>query len=219
MNEDARVLDLRVAGGDLGIRERRAAPGAVGGDAVGLEEQAAAVEELERPPDALDVLGVHRPVRVVGVDPEAEALGLAFEFVHVALHRGATEPIELGDPERLDVALALGPDLLLDLDLDRQAVAVPARLARDEMSGHRAEPRIDVLERSRLGVVDTRLAVSGRRALVEDPQRPVPAEVELAVEHIGLAPEVQHPLLELGKARLGLDRLEHLASSNETPRP
>ena len=52
--------------------------------------------------------------------------------------------------------LPRGADLLLDLELDRQAVAVPAALPRHEVAGHRLEPRVDVLERARLDVVHAR---------------------------------------------------------------
>jgi hypothetical protein len=56
-NEDARVLDLAVAKGDLGIGEPGAAPRAVRGHLVVLIEETLPVELLERPPDALDVVG------------------------------------------------------------------------------------------------------------------------------------------------------------------
>ena len=93
----------------------------------------------------------------------------------VPLHGLPTPLVELGDPERLDVALAGGADLLLDLELDRQAVAVPAALARDEVPGHRLEARVDVLEGARLHVVHAGLAVRRGRSLVEHPQRGVGA--------------------------------------------
>ena len=83
-HEHARVLDRPVAHRDLGVRERGPAPGAVRGDLVGLDQQPALVQLLERPPHRLDVLGVHRPVGVGHVDPEADPLGEPFELVDVA---------------------------------------------------------------------------------------------------------------------------------------
>ena len=87
-DEDARVLDRP----RTPARPRRptARSRTAGSRSVTLSasnEQAPLVQPLERPPHALDVLGVHRPVGVVGVDPEAEALGQALELVDVALHR------------------------------------------------------------------------------------------------------------------------------------
>ena len=86
-------------------------------------------------------------------------------------HRLAAQPVELGDAERLDVALARGTDLLLDLDLHRQAVAVPPALPRHEVAGHRLEARVHVLEGARLDVMDAGRAVRRRWTLVEDPER------------------------------------------------
>ena len=60
-------------------------------------------------------------------------------------------------------------ELALDGELDRQAVAVPAGLARDVAALHGLEAREDVLEDPRLDVVGAGHAVGGRRALVEHP--------------------------------------------------
>src|SRR5918995_7280217 len=139
------------------------------------------MELLQRPPDALDVLGVHRPVRIGHVDPEAEPFGEPFEVVDIAEDGLAAQAIELRDAERLDVALVLGADLLFDLELDRQAVTVPPRLPRNVVTGHRAVPRVHVLERPRLRVVDPGLAVGRRRSLVEDPERSPLALLELTM--------------------------------------
>ena len=127
------------------------------------------METLERPPDRLDVGRIHRPVGVVHVDPEADPPGQVLPVLHVAAHRLPTSLVELGDPEGLDVPLAGGPDLLLDLDLDGEPVAVPPGLAVHEVAGHRPVPRVDVLEGAGEGVADVRPGVRGRRPVVEDP--------------------------------------------------
>src|SRR5688572_26835551 len=163
---------------------------------------------LERPPYALDVLGVHGPVGVLDVDPEAKTLRHALPVVDVASDRLAAQAVELGDPEGLDVALALRADLLLDLELDGVPVAVPPRLAGNVVAGHRVEPGVEVLEGPGLGVVDAGLAVRGRRALVEDPERAVLAGFELPVEDVGRAPELERFPFELREAHLGRNRFE-----------
>ena len=99
---------------------------------------------------------------------------ISLELVDVPQHRLPAPGVELGDAVRLDVLLAGEAELLLDGELDRQAVAVPAGLARDVVALHRLEAREDVLEDPRLDVVGARHAVGGRRALVEDPRRAVP---------------------------------------------
>ena len=77
----------------------------------------------------------------------AHPLGHRLERVDVAQHRLAAARVELRDAVGLDVALAGEAELLLDGDLDRQAVAVPAGLAGDVVALHRPVAREDVLER------------------------------------------------------------------------
>jgi hypothetical protein len=101
----------------------------------------------------------------------------------------AAAPVELGDPERLDLALVPQPQLALDLQLDRQPVAVPAALAVDLVAAHRLEPRPQVLERTGLHVVYAGGAVRGRRALVEDVRRAARALLQRPGEHVTRAPQ------------------------------
>ncbi len=113
----------------------------------------------------------HRHVRVVEVDPEADPLGQPVPVLDVAEHRLAAALVELADPVVLDLGLRRDPELLLDLELDREAVAVPAGLAGYVVAAHRAVARVDVLERAREDVVGAGLAVRGRRPVVEAPHR------------------------------------------------
>src|SRR5262249_7939552 len=68
----------------------------------------------------------------------------------------------------LDVGLAMDLEVLLDLDLDRQPVGVPAALAGDVVALHRLVTGEHVLHGARQYVAVVRHAVGGRRALVED---------------------------------------------------
>ena len=211
----ARVVDGLVPQRDLCIGQGGAAAGAVRRDLVRFLQQAPLEQRLQRPPHRLDVAGRHRPVGLVEVDPVADALGEPLELAHVSLDRLAAPLVELGDPERLDIALAGGADLLLDLELDRQAVTVPPALARHEVAGHRLEPGVDVLERAGLHMVHAGSAVRGRWPLVEHPQRRALAPGERGVEDVVLLPEREDLPLELREARLRVNRLErrHLPSS------
>src|SRR5205807_2256722 len=96
--------------------------------------------------------------------------------------------VERLDPVVLDLRLAREPELALDLDLDGQAVAVPAALARDVAAAHRVEPRIDVLEQPRPDMVDARSPVRGRRAFVEDPLGRAFAPPQALAEHVVAPP-------------------------------
>ena len=177
-----------------------------GHDPVALDEQPLLPDLLERPPDGLHVLVREREVGVVGVDPEADPLGQLVPLVDVAQHGLAAAGVELGDAEALDVVLVGEAELLLDLELHRQAVAVPAGLARHVVALHRLVAREDVLEHAAQDVVRPGPPVRGRRALVEDERRGALAAADRLVEDVALAPALEHLLLELGERLGGVDR-------------
>ena len=127
----------------------------------------------------------------------------ALELVHVAQHPLAALRVELRDAVGLDVLLAGEPELLLDGELDRQAVAVPAGPAGDVPPLHRLEAREQVLEHARLDVVRPRLAVRGRRALVEDPRLAAGGLLQAALEDAALLPAREHRALERRAGRPG----------------
>src|SRR5207253_2249733 len=83
---------------------------------VSLVDVAGVPHLAEQPPHALDVGVVERPVRVVGVEPHADALGERLEVGDVALHRLTAQAIELADPVRLDLVLVVDAELLLERD-------------------------------------------------------------------------------------------------------
>ena len=201
-----RVLDVLVALGDLVRGERRAAARAVGDDLVALVEAPVVPDLAQRPPDRLDVGVGERHVGVVEVDPEPDPLGEPVPFLDVAEHRLAAALVELGDPVGLDLGLRGDPQLPLDLQLDRQAVAVPAGLAGHPVAAHGLVAGVDVLEDARQDVVRAGLAVGGRRPLVEAPHRSVLALRQGAVEHVALAPALEDSLLELGEGLLRVHR-------------
>ena len=167
-----------------------------------LDQQALVEDLLERPPDGLDVRRVHRPVGLVEVDPVPHAGGQLGEGVGVAGHRLAALGVELGDAVRLDVLLAGEAQLLLDGELDREAVAVPAGLAGDVVALHRPVAREDVLEDAGLDVVGAGHAVGGRRALVEDPLGAALGLLQAALEDLVVLPEGEDLVFEGGEVHL-----------------
>ncbi len=200
---DGRVDDRLVALGQLVVGQAGAAAGAPGGDAVVLDQQALVEDLLQRPPDGLDVLRVHRAVRVLEVGPVAHARRELFEGVGVTGHRLAALRVELGDAVRLDVLLAGETQLLLHRQLHGQAVAVPAGLAAHVVAPHGAEAGEDVLEDARLDVVGAGHAVGGGRALVEHPLGAALGLLQALGEDLLLAPEVEHRVFERGQVDLG----------------
>ena len=203
----ARIDLILVPERDLVRAQRSPTARAVGHDLVALVEAVAVPVLSQRPPDRLDVVVVEGPVGVVHVDPEADPFGQRLPVVDVAEHRVSAALVELGDSELLDPFLRGDAELLLDLQLHRQPMAVPARLARHEVAAHRLVARVDVLEDAREHVVGAGAPVGGRRALVEAPDRCTLALGELAGEDVALPPALEHPLLQSGEGLLGVHGL------------
>ena len=152
-HEERRMLELDVVllAGLLVLRERGAAARAPLRRAVPLVQPAAAVHLLEEAPDVLDVRVGERVVVVVPVHPLAEPLRL------LGLHLGEARDAllaalrELGEPVLLDLALRVQAELLLDLDLDPEALAVEAVLVALVEAAERLVALEDVLERRARG--------------------------------------------------------------------
>ena len=184
------------------IAQGRPAPGAIGRDALVLGQPAGVEDLLERPPLRLDIGRVHGPVGLIHVHPVAHAGGQVRERVDVAHDRFAALGVERLDAIGLDLGLAVDAEFLLDGQLDRQAVAVPASLARDVAALHGLEPREHVLEHARLDVVRARHAVRGRRTLIEGPVLAAGGLLEGLVERLLLVPERQDVVFHLRQVHL-----------------
>ena len=146
-----------------------AAAGAVGHHLVALVQQALVGHLLQAPPHRFDVVVVIGDVGVFHVGPEAHALGHALPFALV-LPDALLALLDEGlDAVFLDLLLAVQAQQLFHLQLHRQAVGVPARLAGHQLALHRVVAGQQVLDGAGLDVADVGLAVGGRRAVVEGP--------------------------------------------------
>src|SRR5665809_57555 len=191
----------------LVARQRGPAARAVRDDLEVLLEKVLVPQLLEDPPDALDVVRVHRPVGIVEVEPEADAVRQLLPLVDVTLDRLAAALDEGLDADLLlNLTLLDDPELALDRDLDRQTVAVPARLAIDVVTLHRLKTAEEVLDRPGYDVVEAGLAVGGRGALVEDPLGHALPLGQRALEDLVLFPGPQYALLHGREIDLGRDR-------------
>ena len=198
---DRRILGVAVVLRHLMARQGGAAAGAVGLDLPAFVEQVLFPEFGQRPPLRLDVGVPVGQVGAVHVEPVADPLGHPPPLPLVgadALEAGA---VELLDPVVLDLLLAGEAELLLDLDLDRQSVRVPAALARHAPTGHRAKARVEVLHHPGDDVADVRHVVRGRRPLVEGELlfAALVASLKRGFEHPLATPELQRLALELGE--------------------
>src|SRR5205814_3831737 len=124
--------------------------------------------------------------------------------------------IELGHPVRLDVLLPAELELLLDLDLHRQAVGVPAGDACDLLALHRVIAADEILDGAGEDVMDARAAVRGGWALVEHERLPALAGVERPLEQALGLPLLEHLPLEPVGAEIGPGGKRHQDSRSTT---
>ena len=101
-------------------------------------------------------------------------------------------------------------ELLLGVDLGRQAVAVPAEAALDALAAHRLVARHGVLHEAGQEVAVVRQAVGERRPVVEDELVGVGAPANRRLERVALGPGGQDVGLDRRKGRLRVDFGVHL---------
>jgi len=121
---------------------------------------------------------MERDVRVLEVHPEPEPAGHLLPFAGVAEDALDAFADEFLDAVGLDFLFRVDAKALADLDLDGQAVGVPAGFTLDELAAHGLVAREEVLDGARQAVPGVRQAVGGRGALVEDEARSLPALVQ-----------------------------------------
>ena len=189
-DEDGRLFHVLVSLRDLVRRERGAAARAVRHDLVPLVQEALFPDLFERPPHGLDVLVVVGDVRVLHVRPVADAFGHALPFALVLPH-ALLALLDKGlDAVLFNILLAVHAEQFFDLQLDGQAVRIPARLAQDVAALHRLVARDDVLHHAREDMPDVRLAVRRRGTVVEGKFFAPFALLHALFEHAVFVPEV-----------------------------
>ena len=199
LDENGLLLDEFVTLRDLVRRKRSAAARAIGHDLVSLVEQSGVRDLLDRPPLRLDVVVLIGDVRMLHVRPIAYALGHALPLVLVLPDALLALADERLDAVLLDVLLAVHAEQFLDLQLDRQTVCVPPRLAQNVIALHRLVTRYDVLHNTRQYVTDVRLAVGGRRTVVEGELGLALGRLYALFEDAVALPKLEHLLLSRAK--------------------
>ena len=143
----------------------------------------------ERAHDRRLVAGLHRQVGLVPRAEDAEALEVLAHDVDVLRGVGPALAAEVGD-RHLPLLRA---ELAVDLQLDRQAVAIPARHVRCIEARHAARLHHEILEDLVERRADVDFAVGVRRAVVKhELRRALPRTAELAVQ-IHLPPSARSP--------------------------
>src|SRR5207249_563272 len=166
-------------------------------------------QALDNPPAGLDIGIIVCPIGALEVDPERDPVCQDFPVPDVAKDALATKLVEGFDAVFLDVSLGLEPQRLLDGQLHRQAVRIPAALARYAITPHGLVAREQVLEGTRQHVVDPRRRVGGGRPLVEHVGALLGPLLDALAEDIVLVPETQDLFLKLGEALSRIGRFKH----------
>ncbi len=189
---------------DLGLRERRPVIHAPVDRLEPLVDETAADEASELARDDRLVRRIHRDVGVVPVAEHTKALELAALDVDEALRVLAAFPAFLNGIHRVaDVdAGAVEAELFVDLMLDRQPVAIPARHVDCVEAGHRAGFDDHVLQHLVQDVAEVEVTVGLRRSVVQDPQRPVGRRLANALVNTERLPPREHLGLALEEVRL-----------------
>ncbi len=153
------------------------------------------------------------------VQPVGDALGqglpigLVLEDVLPAL------AVELRHAVRLDLLLAADVQRALHLDLDREAVRVPPRDARDAVPQHRLIPANEILDGAREDVMDPRPAVRRGGALEEDEGRVVARRLLDAREQPLVLPGREELFLQRIRRKGGIENgVRHQFKRSSTPR-
>ena len=150
---------------------------------------------------------------MVVVLPEPHALAEKPPVLDVLVDALPAELVEPLHPDLVfDLELARDVEFLLDLDLDREAVRVPAGLSLDVEALHRLVAAEQVLERAGQDVMGGRFPVGGGRTLVEDKAGPALAQLQRLLEGAFLLPSRHELSLQLREADSWIDFIEHQVS-------
>ena len=149
----------------------------------------------KHPPHGLHELRVQGLVIVVKINPAAHARDGLLPLLAIAHDNAAALLVIVADAHGEHVILGADAELLVDLVLDGQAMAVPAEAARDVVAGGGLVARDDVLDGAGEDVAVVRQARGERRAVVEDVLGLALGAPQLRGERVQVLPQLQRLLL------------------------
>ena len=194
-HRDRRVLHVPVVHVGFEVRQRRLERHRHRHHLEALVDEPLVPELFQDPPDRLHVPGVHGLVVVVEVDPASDAAHDRAPLVDITLDDLAALGVVAGDAQLLHGMLRGHAELLVDLVLDREAVAVPAEAPQHVAPAHGPVARHDVLDDRRQQVAVMRQPRRERRAVVEDVRLLVLRGLEGLPEDVVFVPEGEDVVL------------------------
>ena len=141
-------------------------------------------------------------IRIVHVSPEANGAGEFLPHAFVFPDTLFTVLDERLQTILLDLLLAIQAKHLLYFQLNRKSVGIPACLTRNHAAFHGAVTRDHIFDNTGQYVADMRLAVCGRRAIVEGVGRTLFAGIHTLLENVLIIPELFNFFLSLYKIHI-----------------
>ena len=198
-NGDGGVLNLAVVETGLKVGERGGAGGGIGHYSNTLVDKALLMKSLEDPPDRLHEAEIHGLVAGVKVDPSSHALYGVLPLFLIGHDDSPALCIVLVDAHGHHIFLALNAELLVDLVLNGQTVAVPTESTVDIVTGRVSVSGDDILDGTCEEMAIVGKAGSEGRAVVEAEGFPALALLEGCLEGVDGAPVSDDLFLFCGK--------------------
>ena len=184
--------------------KRRAAARAVGHDLKALVEELLLPDLLQGPPFGFDVVIVVGDVRIIHIRPETDRVGEFLPHAFIFPDRFLALLNERLHAVRFDLFLAVDADLMLDGELDRQSVGIPAGFARHVGALHDMIARDHILDHAGQDMADVRLSVCRGRSVVKCVvRRPLALFIALS-EDVVFLPESVDVFFPVNKVQVGV---------------
>ena len=209
LNHGGTLLDILVALCHLMGGQRRTAARAIRHNLVSLVKQPFLPDFVKSPPYRLDIIILISNIRVLHVSPEAYHIG---EFLPHALvlPNGLTALLDKRlNAVLLNLLLAVQSQKLLNLQLYRQAVGIPASLAENLLALHGLVTRQHILDDAGQHMADVRLAVGSRRTIVKCEGITAFTIGNALIGNIVFLPEFQHLGFTLDKVQICVNLVVH----------
>ncbi len=211
-DDSSAVLDRLIALRDLVTGKRSAAARAVRNNLEAFVEKALVPDGLQSPPLGLNIIIIVSDIGMLHVSPEADLSGellphaLVFPYRFLAL---LNERLKAIGHDLFLLVLLRDADFLLDFELDRKTVGIPAGLSRDLFALHRMVSRNHILDDTGLNMADVRLSVRRRRPIVKHINRVSFVFLDTLLKNPVFLPELGGFFFPLNKIEIRIDLLIH----------
>ena len=182
---------------------------AIGHNLEALVQKTHIPDLLQRPPFGFDIIIMISDIWVIHVSPEADLTGELLPHTLVLPHGFLTFLDKRFDAVLFDLFLAVDADLLLNLQLHRESVGIPARLPDDLMPLHGLISGDHVLDDPGQHVADVRLSVRGRRSVIECVGGKILLLINTLLKDLVLIPEIENLLFILDKSKFVRNLVVH----------